>query len=198
MKKEEFLDKLTIELKISKNSEYTLRNYLEANQNLLDFLKKDPDQIIVDDVKKYMAEKLGELSSSTTLLFLSAIRYAFTTIFGKDITTNIKRPSKDQKIPAVLTKKEVDKLIDAISTKKSKLMIHLIYACGFRVSELTNLKIVDLNFEEMIGYVRKAKGKKDRAFNLPKLLLTQIKKQVEKQKELNQEYLFSGPMGKLS
>ena len=40
MEKEAFLEKLRIELKISKNSEYTLRNYIKSNENLLNFVKK--------------------------------------------------------------------------------------------------------------------------------------------------------------
>jgi integrase/recombinase XerD len=77
-------------------------------------------------------------------------------------------------------------------------MIQLIYACGFRVSELTNLKVHDLNFEEMIGHVRQSKGRKDRVFNIPQKLLKKLKKQVQKQQKTNQEFLFSGQNGKLS
>ena len=58
MNKEEFLKKIEVELKISKNSEYTIRNYLIANQTLLDFAKKSPEQLNSDDVKSYMAEKM--------------------------------------------------------------------------------------------------------------------------------------------
>jgi len=77
-------------------------------------------------------------------------------------------------------------------------MVSLTYACGFRVSELINVKLGDLDFDEMIGHVRMAKGKKDRIFNIPKFLLKNLKKQSDKQKENNQEYLFTGPKGKLT
>jgi integrase/recombinase XerD len=198
MKKEEFLNKIKVELKISKNSNHTLSKYLTANQVFLDFIQKDPGNVVIDDVKLYMAEKLTNQASSTIIVFLSALRYAYANILGKDITAGIKRPKREKKIPAVMTKEEVQKLIDAISNKKSKLMIQIIYACGFRVSELTSLKAKDLNFEEMIGHVRQAKGRKDRVFNIPKRLSKQLQKQVEKQKEFGQEYLFAGPKGKLS
>ncbi len=198
MEKEEFLNKIEVELKISKNSEYTIRNYLQANLELLNFLGKDPDEVTKDDVKLYMAEKLTDQASSTIIVFLSALRFAFSNILENDVTMGIKRPKRERKIPAVLTKDEVTRLISATPTKKSKLMLILTYACGFRVSELISLKIGDLNFEEMIGHIRQAKGKKDRVFNIPQRLSKQLSKQVENQKELNQEYLFSGPNGKLS
>ncbi len=198
MQKEEFLNKLKIELKISKNSDYTIRNYIRANSELFDFCKKDPDQITEDDVKAFMAEKLTDQAASTIIVFLSALRFAFSGILGKDITINIKRPKRERKIPDVLTKDEIKKLMKAIPTKKSKLMISLTYACGFRVSELISLKLNNLNFDEKIGHVRQAKGKKDRIFNIPEFLFKKLQKQVKKQQENNQEYLFTGPKGKLS
>ncbi len=198
MKKEEFLQKLQVELKISKNSNYTLRNYLRANQDLLEFCNKEPDSVTSDDVKMFMAEKLTDQAASTIIVFLSALRFAYSGILKKDVTIGIKRPKREKKIPAVLTKEELKRLIDSIPNKKSKLMISLIYACGFRVSELVNLKVGDLDFAEMTGHVRQAKGKKDRVFNIPHFLLKNLTKQVIEQKEAKQEYLFTGNNGKLS
>ena len=198
MNTEDFLKKLEVELKISKNSAYTLRNYIDCNKKFLEYLKKSPDNITEDDVKYYIAENLSKASSSTLIIFLSSLRYSFSNILHKDITLNIKRPKKEKKIPTVLTKEEVKKLISAIVSKKSRLMISFTYACGFRVSELVNLKVKDLNFEEKIGNVRQGKGKKDRVFNIPEFLLEDLKNQVEKQIEERKEYLFTGINGKLS
>lgn len=198
MEKEEFLEKLEVELKISKNSDYTLRNYIRANSDFFDFIKKNPDEMNIDDVKFYMAKKSIDQASSTIIVFLSALRFAFSNILGNDITLGIKRPKRERKIPAVLTKEEAKKFFNTASTKKSKLMLQTIYACGFRVSELINLKVGDLIFEEMIGYVRQAKGKKDRIFNIPQFLLKNLQKQVKIQQETNQEFLFTGINGRLS
>jgi integrase/recombinase XerD len=194
----DFLKKLEVELKISKNSGYTLRNYVDFNRKFLAYIKKNPDDMKEDDVKLYLSENLSNSSSSTVIIFLSALKYAFSNILKKDITSNIKRPKKEKRIPSVLTKEEVKKLISSIVSKKSRLMISFIYACGFRVSELINLKVKDLNFEEKSGRVTQGKGKKDRMFNIPEFLIEDLKEQVEVQKKANQEYLFTGPKGKLS
>jgi len=198
MQKEEFLKKLEVELRISKSSKYTIRNYLRANRELLDFCNKNPEEIDIDDVKAFMAEKLDDKSSSSTILFLAAIRNAYDSIFKKDPTLGIKRPKKETRIPVVLTKDEIKRLLEALPNKKSKLMVSLIYACGFRVSELINLKASDLDFEEGTGYVRQAKGRKDRSFNIPQKMLTKLQKQAKNQKELNEQYLFTGPKGRLT
>lgn len=198
MNKQEFLKKIEIELKISKNSPHTIRNYVDANQKVIDFLGKDPEKINQEDVKAYMAEKLSDKAASRIILFLSALKYAYSNILKRDITAGIKRPKKERKIPHVLTKEEVRKLFDSTSNSKSKLMLSMLYACGFRVSELVNLKISDFDFNEMVGSVRQGKGRKDRIFNIPLFLLEDLKKQVEDQKEKNKEYLFTGPNGRLS
>ncbi len=193
-----FLQKLEVELKISKNSPYTIRNYLRANRELLNFSSKNPDEITESDVKLYLAEHASELSSSSIIVFLSAIKYAYSNLLNKDLTVAIKRPKRERKLPTVLSKNEVQQLFAQLFNKKSKLMLSLIYACGMRVSELVNLKVENLNFNENIGYLRQAKGRKDRVFNIPKKLFKQLFKQAEFQKSVGEEYLFTGPKGKLS
>ena len=198
MNREQFLEKLRVELKISKNSEHTLKNYLRANFSLLNFSGKEPDNIGEDDVKLYISEKLSDRAAMSIILFLSAIKYSYSNILGKDPTIKIKRPKREKKIPDVLTKSEVKRLIDSLETKKSKLMISLIYACGMRVSEILSLRMQDLDLDEKTGQIRQAKGKKDRLFNIPNFLSIDLKKQIARQKEKNQELLFTGPKGKLT
>jgi len=198
MKKEEFLKKLEIELKISKNSPHTIENYVGANTELLNFINKDPDQLSEDDVKLFMAEKLDDRAAASVTLFLAAIRYSSMSILKKDLTDGIKRPKKETKIPEVLTKNEIKLLLDKAETRKSKLMMSMLYACGLRVSELTNLKVANLKFDEKVGHIKQAKGRKDRSFNIPHFVFDDLKTQAEFQKNNSQEYLFTGPVGKLS
>ncbi len=198
MNQKEFLEKVETELRISKSSEHTIKNYLRANREFLNFIEKSPEDINEDDVKKYLAKKHQDKASMSTILFLAAIRYSFSNILKKDPTIGIKRPKREKKIPSVLTKDEIKKLLGSFDNKKSKLMLSLIYACGFRVSELVNLKISDLDFTENIGYVRMGKGRKDRLFNTPQNLRKSLIKQAENQKKENQEFLFTGPKGPLS
>jgi integrase/recombinase XerD len=198
MTPEEFLKKLEIELKISKNSDYTLRNYIRANSDLLNFTKKNPLEVNEDDLKSFIVDKLSSSSSSSVIVFLSAVKYAYLNILKKDITYNIKRPKREKRLPAVLTKDEVKRIFDFASNKKSKLMVSLMYACGFRVSELVNLKLDNLDFEDKIGHIQQAKGKKDRIFNIPLFLLEDLNERVKTQREFKQIYVFSGPKGKLT
>ena len=198
MEKGNFLEKLRVELKISKNSDYTLRNYIKANEKLLEFSRKQPEQVTEDDVKLYISDNLSDRAAASIILFLAAIKYAYSNVLKKDVTHGIKRPRREKKTPSVLTKEEIKKLINIIEAKKSKLMVALMYAAGMRVSEIVNLKVSDLEFEDKIGHIRQAKGRKDRIFNIPQFLFLKLEKQAENQQKANQKYLFSGPKGRLS
>ena len=196
MKKDEFLKKLEIELKIAKNSSHTLKNYMRFNNQLLDYLKKEPEEVTEDDVKLFVAENLSERSSMSIIMFLSAIKYAYTSILKTDPTLNIRRPKREKRLPIVLTKDEIFALLEALNNKKSRMMISLVYATGMRVSEITGLRINDLDFDDKIGHVRQGKGKKDRIFNIPLFLISKLRKYAETQKEFGNEFLFSGRDGK--
>ena len=189
MNKEEFLHRLETEIKIAKLSPYTIRNYIDFNKKLLEHSKKSPEQIEQQDIKYFLAEKMSERASSSNIVFLAAIKFAYTNLLGKDPTSGVKRPKSEKKIPAVLTKEEVIKLIEASSTKKSKLIIQTLYSSGLRVSELVSLKPGGLDLNENTGWVRGGKGKKDRMIILAKKLSNKLKKYLEKRKDW--KYVFS-------
>ncbi|MBS3080349.1 tyrosine-type recombinase/integrase [Candidatus Pacearchaeota archaeon] len=188
MNKEEFLKKLETEIKISKLSPYTLRNYLDFNKQLLEHSNKQSSLVDSQDVKNFLADKMNDKSSSSVILFLSSIKFAYTNILGKDPTINVKRPKNQKKLPIVLTKEEVIKLFDAALTKKSRLILELLYSSGLRVSEIVKLKSSDIDFNENIGWVREGKGKKDRMFIISKKLSKRLQHFIKKN---NLDYLFS-------
>ena len=189
MEPSEFLQQLETEIKISKFSPHTLQNYIIFNKQLLEHAKKLPEQIEQQDVKYFLAEKMANRASASNILFLSSIRFAYTNILGKDPTAGVKRPKKENKIPIVLSKQEVIRLIDSASTLKSKLILQLLYSSGLRVSEIVNLTKKNLNFDENTGWVREGKGKKDRMF----IFSSKLGKKLEKFTNKNPDwaYVFS-------
>jgi len=185
----EFLKRLETEIKIAKLSKYTLRNYVEFNRLLLEHAGKEPDKIEQQDVKNFLADRMSSRASSSNIVFLASVKFAYSSVLGKDPSAGIKRPKKENKIPVVLTKEEVIDLIDAAQTIKSKLIIQLLYSSGLRVSEIVNIKPVDFDFKENSGWVRGGKGGKDRMFILSKKLAKLLNKFVDKHSDW--EYVFS-------
>ena len=72
----------------------------------------------------------------------------------------------------------------------------LLKIIGAKSNASVNLKINDMHFDEKIGHIKKAKGRKDRIFNIPDFLVADLKKQVEKQKKIEREYLFTNASGR--
>ena len=194
MEKDEFLKRLETEIKIGKLSDYTLRNYFNFNKQLLEHAKKLPEQIDSQDIKDFLADKMNDKASASTILFLSSVRFAYSNILAKDPTISIKRPKKENKIPIVLTKEEILKLFEATETLKSNLILQLLYSSGLRVSEIVNLKKQDLDFNENIGWVRKGKGKKDRMFILSEKLSKRLQKFISKHADWNHIFSKNNPL----
>lgn len=189
MNKHEFLSNLETEIKINKLSPYTLRNYLFFNKQLLEHSNKQPVNIDLQDIKNFLADKMNDKSSSSTILFLSSIKFAYISLLQKDPTSGIKRPKNERRLPSILTKNEVKKLINSTFSTKSKLIVELLYSSGLRVSELVKLKSSDFDFNEDTGWVREGKGKKDRMFIISKKLSNKLEKFIKKNNGWN--YLFS-------
>ncbi len=184
----EALNKLKSELTIRGFSQLTVRNYSFFVEKFLKSNGKDVDNLNEDDAKNYLATLFEDKSKNTIMLAAAALKFFYKEILKKDFAS-VKIPKKDKKLPEVLTKEEVKRLIDSADNRKSKLIISLLYSSGLRVSELVNLKISDLNLDESIGWVRKGKGNKDRLFSISSSLSKEIKEYLN-DKEGN-IYLFS-------
>lgn len=184
----ESIDNLKTELKLRGFSPLTIRNYSFFVDKFLQFTNKYPKDLDENDARKYLASLFDTKSKNTIMLAAASIKFFYQEILKKEVG-QIKMPKKDKKLPEVLTKDEVKKLLSKTDTRKSKLIMSLLYSSGLRVSELVNLKLTDINLEEKIGWVRSGKGSKDRVFILSRDLCDDLKEYTSKKKDY--QYLFS-------
>ena len=162
---EKTLENLKNELKLRGFSPVTIRNYAFFVEKFLNKTKKPVEELNEEDVKAYLAELFDTKSKNTIMLALASLKFFYQEILKKDFA-QIKIPKKEKKLPEVLTKEEVKRLIESTDNEKTRLIISMLYSSGLRVSELVNLKVSDLNLDERIGWVRKGKGSKDRIFTI--------------------------------
>jgi len=102
----------------------------------------------------------------------------------------IRRPKRDKKLPVVLSKKEVERIIAGISNMKHRTFISLMYSCGLRLSELRNLKVTDIDSTRMQIHIRLGKGAKDRYVMLSEKMLVMLREYWKRYRP--KEYLFEG------
>ena len=173
------LHKLKRELEIRGFSKRTVKGYLYSVEKFMKFANKGG--LNENVVKDYVQTKLESMNPSSVRKDLFAIKFFFSNVLNQPL--QIPNPKKNNPLPEILTIDEVRSMINFTENIKHKLIIKLLYGCGLRVSEIVNLKIKDLNFNEMLIHVRLAKGKKDRFVKLPESIKIELEKYCDLIKE---------------
>lgn len=175
----------------------TIETYQKCVDVFLRKTNKRLDQISKKDVRlflEYLSEK--NLAGNTMNVYHMAIRFLFENVLEKRMWIDIKYSKTPKRLPEVLTKEEVRKLLNAISNWKHRLMIEFLYGSGLRVSELINMKIKDLELDKNYGYVRNGKGGKDRLITLSKIVREKIKNLIEMEKLNENNFLLQSNRNK--
>jgi len=168
---------LKLEKSLSQNS---VAAYINDINKLVNFLETSQKRVTPERVKlqhlKSFVEWLNEkgVSPRTQARTISGIKsfYKYLLIEGKissDPTALLESPKIGRKLPDILSMEEIDTLIDAIDLEKpegqrNKAMLETLYSCGLRVSELVNLKLTNLFFDQ--GFI-KIEGKADKERLVP-------------------------------
>ena len=172
-----FLKEYLAHIKLEKNlSQNTVSSYKIDINAFISFLKDsgidDPSDISSDHIGSFFKtlKELGLLGSSSARYFSSLKGFFLYLLKNKYIVKNpiekITAPRISKKLPGVLDVNEVEKILSAPDANdklglRDKAMLELFYACGTRVSELINIKVNDLFFEDEIIRVF-GKGSKER------------------------------------
>lgn len=177
-------------------SSKSVKTYLFYVKKFLLFTKnKQPKEFSKADIRAFLYHlQERNLAGSSLNVVHNALRFMMIDILHKGMYLKIKFSKTPKREPQYLTQEEVKKLLGAIENVKHRTLVALMYGAGLRVSEVTNLKKQDLNFANMIGWVRGGKGNKDRPFIIPQT----IKKDLESFFLSAQPYLFSGRKGRLT
>ncbi len=185
---------LAQEMRIRNFSPKTIQSYTHYNKELLRFASKFSDETNRQDIKDYLDYLIScNKSTSTVNLAINALKFYYENIIGRSFFTSklgIKRPKKEKKLPVVLAKEEIVKMIKVTENLKHKLMIQILYSSGLRVSELVNLKVNDIDFNRKTVIIKGGKGNKDRISIIPEVALSNVDKYLLEYNPL--DYLFEG------
>lgn len=175
----------------------TISTYMSLFEQFLVYFKEvSPEQLSDADVAKFQVYLVKEkkVSTSSQNQYINAIKFYFEKVLGREKAFyHIDRPIKEFKLPKVLTEKEVALILSAVHNLKHKAMLLMIYSAGLRAGELINLKINDIDSEQMRVFVRGGKGKKDRVTILSEKALEVLRIYFKKYRP--KEYLFEGQNG---
>src|SRR6056297_535174 len=160
-----FIDFLRLERSLSANSINAYYNDINKLKNYLDLKKLNvsPQQINTEHLRNfiYWLNEMGLCSTSQSRI-ISGIKSFYKYLLlenqiEKDPAALLEAPKIGRKLPEVLTIEEIDQLIKAIDLslpegQRNKAIIETLYSCGLRVTELIQLRISNLYFDQ--GFVR--------------------------------------------
>ena len=163
-----FLARIDRELKIRFYQSKTRKSYRVVLGGFLRWLGLPPAEATREDVREWLELLVdGGAESSWVSVHLSALRTMFDKMCGRDVTLGLMTPRRALKLPVVLSADEVKRLLLAAPSLRDKLLLGLMYATGMRVSEVSRLRLRDIDFDRGGIAVRQGKGRKDRIVMLP-------------------------------
>lgn len=148
----------------------------------------------LDHLKSFLLSKFDNGAAPETVnLYLNAVKFFYREILHYRGEIGLKFARRNLRLPVVLSREEVQKILDCTLNKKHRLLLALAYGAGLRVSEVVNLKVRDIDFDRNMILVREGKGGKDRVTLLPMKLLDELKVSVTER--TGGEILFESERG---
>ena len=190
---EEFYQKLELKLYAIN----TAKSYIGKFETFINHFKDIPLVEIGElEIKSYLQQLvIAGKSDSYVNQMVNSIKFYYETVMGMpNRFYAIDRPRKKEKLPKVISKEEVQLLINYTSNIKHRCIVSLLYSAGLRRGELLNLKITDIDSKRMIINVVQGKGNKDRITILSKNVLEELREYFKEWKP--QTYLFEGSPNK--
>jgi integrase/recombinase XerD len=161
------------------------------------FSAKDPDEISGSEISAFIHDFVIGLGYSAAFhnQMISAIRiYYEVTGSGRPDIEVPGRPRRARPLPKIFSKEEVSRILNASANIKHKLLLWIIYSCGLRRSEVTNLKLSDLDRSRSILHIREGKGMVDRIVPVSDRVWVKIDEYLGSIKP--KDYLFEGQSGR--
>lgn len=161
---------------------YSIRTEMQYLQWVKRFIlfhhKRHPREMGGPEVEAFLSHLVthGNVSSSTQNQALSALLFLYREVLGISLPwmDDVVRAKKPQRLPVVLSKQEVGKILDHMQSTHG-LIARLLYGTGIRIMECCRLRVQDIDFDRGELLIRNGKGAKDRVTMLPKSLVEPLR-----------------------
>ena len=152
--------RLIDDMKLRRFGQETQRNYLRDVGRFATFLGRPPDTATADDLRRFQVWQQDDgIPVPTMNSIVSALRFFFThTIDRPDLARKLVRLAHPRKLPVVLSRDEVARLLNATTCLKHQAALSVAYGAGLRVAEVAALKVTDVDSERMLLRVERGKG----------------------------------------
>ena len=156
----------------------TQSSYLSAVHRLSAYFQRSPEALSASELEAYFRYLVLErgLSPASCRLHFHALRFLYLRVLeSEQLEIEIVLPKRAQRIPDLLTRSEVGRLLRAVENVKHRMMLSLCYGCGLRVSELVAVRVADIDGERSQLRIEQGKGQKDRRVTISPSLLQALR-----------------------
>jgi integrase/recombinase XerD len=146
-------------------SKITQERYVTAVRLLAEHYGKSPDQITEEELRQYFLylKNDKQVSRSTCTIALCGIKFFCEQTLQREWSLlGLVRPAPERKLPAILSRDEVQRLLKSVRLPHYQACLSIIYACGLRLQEGVHLGVADIDSQRMMIHIRKGKSHKDR------------------------------------
>jgi integrase/recombinase XerD len=148
---------------------HTQRSHIASCKRFAAWLKRSPDTATPDEVRRFQLHLIESGASiGNRNRIMTGVRFLFrVTLRRHDLAAEVWHIKEPQKLPPVLSREEVKRVLTLATSLKAQVMLTLAYGCGLRASEVVRLRAGDIDSEQMIIRIVQSKGRKDRHVMLP-------------------------------
>jgi len=171
----------------------TQEAYARAVRQLAEHYHRSPDHLTEEDLRQYFLYLTNEqkVARATATIALCGIRFFFEQTLRREWTTlRFVRPAPEHKLPVVLSRDEVRRVLAAVRIPVYRVCLTTIYACGLRLLEGARLQVADVDSARMVVHVH-GKGKQDRYVPLPAPILPVLRAYWRTHR--SREWMFPAP-----
>lgn len=170
----ELRQRMIEEMQLRRYAKRTQQSYLEAVTKLVRYVGKAPDQITAEEVRNYFLYLTNEkgLSRSSVNQAICGLKFLYEEVLKVEWSVfGIQRPRTAKKLPVVLSREEVYRLLAHVPKAGHHVFLSTVYSCGLRLQEELNLMVADIDSDRKLLAIRQSKGAKDRYVPLPQATL---------------------------
>ena len=165
------------DMRMRKLCDQTQAGYIRAVLQLATFLERSPDTATVEDLRRFQLHLVDHGASPITLnATITGLKFFFdVTLDRGELMAKMQPVRIPRTLPVVLNREEVARLIAAAPNLKCQTALSIAYGAGLRASEVSALKVGDIDSQRMTLRIEQGKGRKDRYAMLSPVLLERLR-----------------------
>jgi integrase/recombinase XerD len=179
MTQQDQIEKLKIHCSANNFSDRTTENYAHPVDLFLTWLEKTKKEITRESIYEYQAVlKRKKFETATIKLHACAIRYYLRSVLNReDLVSSMPTIKQVSKLPVVLSKEEVKKMIGSALNQTHRMILTVLYSCGLRCEEMLSVRLMDIDFDRKNILIH-GKGARDRFVPIGPKVISLIKETI--------------------